>query len=169
VETWCVLCEVGTYESLRTSGPRSVRVGFMTDQVALRQVFLRVRLFCPVIIILPTLHTHLYLHDAFVIRTNRRSLGTFPKAMFFPQSGSIKKEECLCQFSEDVPQNVVQLTDLCSAPLLPVRGRSSPVHCIHQTVKVALSTQRRRMEERMYSFTHSQPRHYVGVSGALAA
>jgi hypothetical protein len=78
--------------SLRTGGPRTARVRFMMGQVTLRQVFLRVRLFSPVIIILPTLHTHLYLHDAFVIRTNRRSLVTFPKAMFFPQSGKSRKK-----------------------------------------------------------------------------
>jgi hypothetical protein len=78
--------------SLRSSGPSPVPVGFMMDQVALGQVFLRVRHF-PLSVSFYKRSTHLHLRVAFVIRTNGRSLGTFPKALFFP--GSIKKENCL--------------------------------------------------------------------------
>ena len=44
--------------------------------------FFSVRLFCPVNIIPPILHTHLYLHVALTRRANRRSLGTVKEAQF---------------------------------------------------------------------------------------
>ena len=72
MEILCVYCEAGTKlliltliegrlvadPSPRRPGfdPRSVRVGFVVDRVALGPVFLRVRRFDPVSIIPPTLH-----------------------------------------------------------------------------------------------------------------
>jgi hypothetical protein len=54
----------------RVSNPRSVRVGFVVDTVALWQVSLPVLLFPPVSIIPPTVRIHLYLNTT-VIRTSR--------------------------------------------------------------------------------------------------
>jgi hypothetical protein len=49
-----------------------------------------------------------------VIGTNGRSLGTFPKAMFFPRWGTIEKKNMFVglQMFGDFPKNVVQGTDL---------------------------------------------------------
>jgi len=60
--------------------PREICSG----QVGLGQIFLRVLLFSPVIIIPFMLHTHLYMHVAVKRRTNGRSLGTFQKASAVP-------------------------------------------------------------------------------------
>jgi len=62
--------------------PRSVRVRFVVDKMALVQAFIRVFRSSPVSIIPPLLHFHLNLHVAFT-RANGRCLGTFQKAVLF--------------------------------------------------------------------------------------
>jgi hypothetical protein len=57
-------------------------MGFLMDQMALRQVFLRVPQFSTVSIIPPMLHTHLHLHVAFTRRTKGQILRTFQKAVY---------------------------------------------------------------------------------------
>ena len=83
-------------QSLRRPGlyPRSVHVRFVVDEVALRQVFLRVLLFSPVSIIPLMPHNHLHLHVAVTRRTNGRSLGTFHKALLFLKSELVFRIAC---------------------------------------------------------------------------
>jgi hypothetical protein len=65
--------------------PRSVRVRFVVDKLALGQAFVRVFRVSSVSIIPPLLHTHLNLHVTFT-RANGRCLRTFQKAMLFRKS-----------------------------------------------------------------------------------
>jgi hypothetical protein len=67
--------------------PRSFHVRFVVDRVAMGQDFLRLLRFPPVSIIPSMIHTHLHLRVAFVRRTNKRSLETFEKTMFFSEIG----------------------------------------------------------------------------------
>jgi hypothetical protein len=63
--------------------PSSVHVRIVVDKVALGQGFIRALLLSRVIIIPPTLRTHLHLHVALTRRTSGRSLKTLRKAMTF--------------------------------------------------------------------------------------
>jgi hypothetical protein len=69
--------------------PRSVRVRFVVDEVAMGQVSFRALRFSDVSEIPPMLHTHLYLNIAITRRTNVRNLGNLRKAVLLRKSGSV--------------------------------------------------------------------------------
>jgi hypothetical protein len=73
--------------------PRLVSVVFVVDRVALGQVFLPVLRFSPVIIIVPFLHPHIYLHVAVIRWTNGRSVGTFQQQYYF---GNRESQDVRC-------------------------------------------------------------------------
>lgn len=69
----CAICKAVIYGlSPRAPefDPRLANVAFVVYKAELGQVFLPVFRFSPVIIIVPFLHTHLYLHVAFIRSTN---------------------------------------------------------------------------------------------------
>jgi len=66
-----------------------VHVRFVVAKLALGQGFLRVLRCYPVSIIPPILRTHFHLQAALTRKTNRRSLGTFQKAVLSRISGII--------------------------------------------------------------------------------
>ena len=84
----------GLWQRRHEFNPKSVRMGFVVDKVALWEGFFPVLWFSPLSIIPPMLHTHLSLNTpcAFIRRTSGRSLGSFKKAMFFRTSRSIKRK-----------------------------------------------------------------------------
>ncbi len=56
---------------------RTVRVGFVEDEVSLGQVTVRIIRFSPIIIIPPKPNTHLRVHVSVIGRTGGRNLGKF--------------------------------------------------------------------------------------------
>jgi len=74
--------------------PRSVHVGFEVDKVALGQVFLPVLRLSPVIITLPTLHTHSHPYVAITRRTNGRRTGKIPKSSSLSEMGGTWIKKC---------------------------------------------------------------------------
>jgi hypothetical protein len=67
---------------------RSVHVRFVTNKVAVGQVFLGVLRFSPVSTMPPMLHTGPHLHVVLTSRANGRSLKTTQKTMLFGNRGA---------------------------------------------------------------------------------
>jgi hypothetical protein len=91
--------------------PRPVHMRFVVNKVALGQVFLSVIKLSPVSIILPMLHTHLWLQAAGIRRTHRQGLGTLKWISAFPEVEGIGKNSTFIFFHQlhvvDVSAHIV--------------------------------------------------------------
>ena len=90
--TWLRWVAIGFSRRKHGLNSRSFHVRFVVNKVVLRQGFLRVLLFWPVIVIQPMLFTYLHLHAAPTRRANGRTLRNLKKAMLFRKSWNTKQK-----------------------------------------------------------------------------
>jgi hypothetical protein len=90
---WLRLLLAGVSAKARVPS-RLAYVGFLVNEVALRQVILRVPRFYPVTILPLFLHTHLHLNTTVIRKRSGRSLGTFRQSNNFSDIGYRWTERC---------------------------------------------------------------------------